>query len=91
MGEETHRSCFGIKIRKTIVPWIYLIMIQLCIPDASMIGHLSGLIAALMLKYSGLTWLLLPHNEWITSFEESHKGCLDCLNRWLTYYPVTEE
>ena len=62
MGSETHRSCLGIKIRKIIIPWIYLVIIQLCFPEASMWGHLCGLISAVLLKHSGIAWVLLPHH-----------------------------
>ena len=75
MGTETHRSCFGIKIRKVLVPWIWLVLIQLCIPEASMIGHLAGILAALLLKHCGVS-LFLPQQSWIEAFEESHKGCI---------------
>ena len=91
MGSETHRSCLGIKIRKIIIPWIYLVIIQLCFPEASMWGHLCGLISAVLLKHSGIAWVLLPHHEWIAGFEDAHKGCLDCVDRWCTYYKVTDE
>ena len=89
MGSETHQSCFGIKIRKILLPWIWLLLIQLCIPEASMIGHLAGILSALVLKHCGLS-LILPQLNWIQAIEESNKGCIERLNTCFTYYKATD-
>ena len=51
MDSSTHGSYFGIRLRKTLVPFLYLAVIQLCFPEASLWGHLCGILAAVFLKY----------------------------------------
>lgn len=51
--DEDHpkQSVFGLfKVRKIFVPWLMMLFIQIAVPEASFIGHLSGIIAALLIR-----------------------------------------
>lgn len=58
---DTHMTIYGLKVRKILLPFAYLLFSQIVAPNADMIGHLSGIIAAVIFKYCGLYSLrLLP-------------------------------
>jgi len=62
------------------VPWIMLFLIAVSIPDTSLIGHLSGMISALLLRFCGFKYFflfLLPEYDWLNSFEISYFPCFD--------------
>jgi membrane associated rhomboid family serine protease len=66
MGGERYQSVFGIvKVKKVYVPAIMMIIIQISMPQASLVGHFAGIISALVLKKTGLHYLLLPRQSWI--------------------------
>ena len=66
MGGERERSLFGmVKVRKIYIPVIMMIIIQISMPQASLVGHFAGIISALILKKTGLHYLLLPRQSWI--------------------------
>ena len=52
---------YGCRIPKIALPFIYLGMSQAIAPNADMVGHISGIIAAVILKYLGFYQIrLLP-------------------------------
>lgn len=52
---------YGCKLCKIALPFIYLVVSQMIVGNADLFGHLSGIIAALILRYCGLYQLrLLP-------------------------------
>ena len=89
MGDDTHRDLFCIKVRKAYIPWIWMVLIQVCIPQASFIGHLTGIIAALLIKNCGLSFAL-PKYEWIDSFESSNQGLVSSIDHHFKYYNASQ-
>ena len=58
---EQHQNVFGlVRVKKIYVPWIMMIIIQISMPKASLIGHLAGIMSAHLLRKSGLHLILLP-------------------------------
>ena len=48
-----------------------LVFIYISVPESSCIGHLSGIVACLVLMYSGAyNIFVLPQVEWIQDWEE---------------------
>lgn len=62
--EPNEASFFGFKVKKVYIPFIMLVLISVFMSDVSFMGHFSGIIAALLIKYGGL-FLLLPRYSWI--------------------------
>ena len=61
MEGEKYQNVFGlVRVKKTYVPWIMMIIIQISMPKASLIGHLAGIVSAHFIKKSGLHLILLP-------------------------------
>lgn len=58
------------RVEKKFMPWLYMLLIYLTIPNSSFLGHFCGLMAGLLIKFGGL-YILLPRFLWIQSFEES--------------------
>mmetsp|Transcript_93142 Transcript_93142/g.128362 ORF Transcript_93142/g.128362 Transcript_93142/m.128362 type:complete len:156 (+) Transcript_93142:264-731(+) len=58
---DKYATYFGFRIRKIIVPIVYIILISFAVENASFTGHLFGIIAAIMIRFCGLYNLrLLP-------------------------------
>jgi len=67
---------FGLfNMDKKYLPWVLMLLMQFLVPKASFIGHISGLIGGVMMKY-GMTAWILPKFEWISAFEAK----LSCLH-----------
>ena len=63
---ESKMNVYGCKVPKIILPFVYLIFSQAIVPNADLFGHLSGIIASLIVKYFGLyTLRLLPRYTWL--------------------------
>mmetsp|Transcript_10470 Transcript_10470/g.7359 ORF Transcript_10470/g.7359 Transcript_10470/m.7359 type:complete len:175 (+) Transcript_10470:279-803(+) len=74
---DKYATYFGFKIRKIIIPIVYIIAISFAVENASFTGHLFGIVAALILRFCGLYNLrLLPQFHWIDDFETSSK-CIE--------------
>lgn len=69
------------------MPVILLIFIQLNMENVSLIGHLTGIIAALLIKFSGIFYLIMPRYEYISELDEK---CADTLQKYVTYFKGTE-
>ena len=73
MEGDRYQELFGIiKVKKIYVPWIMLLLIEVSIPDTSLIGHFSGMIAALLLRFCNFKYFFLPvmpEYEWLNAFE----------------------
>ena len=59
------------RIDKKLMPWLYMLMIYFTIPDSSFLGHFCGLIAGLMIKFSGI-YALMPRYEWIKEYDDNN-------------------
>ena len=46
---DPYRNCFGVKIRKVWYPIILMILIQISVPEASLLGHLCGILSGFIL------------------------------------------
>lgn len=68
VGEPTQSFLGLCRIDKRYIPWFYMLLIYLTIPDSSFLGHLCGLLAGLMIKFGGL-YYFLPRFEWLESFD----------------------
>ena len=83
--ESKSTKIFGmLEVKRIYVPWIMMVIIQLAVPDASLIGHLTGIVSALLIKYSGVGFLFMPRYSWINSFEDVYP-----ITRF-TYYKATQ-
>jgi hypothetical protein len=60
---------FGMSINPVFIPFIYLIGIYFLVPNSSLLGHLCGIIAGLLLKFAGFH-LFLPRFSWVSSFDD---------------------
>jgi membrane associated rhomboid family serine protease len=60
---DTHTSVYGLRIHRIAYPFVLLIFTALAVPGSSFGGHLSGIIAALLLCY--IIPFLMPKYEWI--------------------------
>ena len=60
---------FGIlPVKSKYCPFTYLMLIQVVSPNSSFIGHLSGILAGVFIKYL-MVYLTFPRKEWIVAFE----------------------
>ena len=51
-------SLFGFKIPQKIYPWILILITQIIIPQASLFGHISGVLTAYLFLFDLTSWLL---------------------------------
>lgn len=88
--DHPYQTVFGLfKIKKVFVPWVMMFVIQFAMPEASLIGHLSGIIAALLIKLC-LKYVLIPKRAWIEAFEERYHSCITSIGGKVTYYRANE-
>ena len=59
-------------------------------PQASLVGHFAGIISALVLKKTGVHYLLLPRQSWIQDFESEIKGTIEKIDYHFTYYEASD-
>ena len=89
---ERYMDVYGCKIPKIVLPFGYLVFSQMIVANADWMGHLSGIIAALIVKYLGVYPIrLLPQFAWLLSIEDD---CTEQAKRWhklLGYFCATEE
>ena len=64
-------------------------VIQLVVPEAAMVGHLTGIVSAYLLYSLGLS-ILLPQYSWINGFETDHEGLIKKVESWFTYYRASQ-
>jgi len=50
------------------------------------VGHFAGIISALVLKKTGVHYLLLPRQSWIQDFESETKSSIEKIDFHFTYY-----
>merc|ERR1712224_736391 len=60
-------------MRKIFFPPLLLVMIQVCIPDVSFLGHFYGIVAAIIIRYP--LRCLLPRKQWIEALEGPEPSC----------------
>ena len=61
-------NIFGFPVPKKILPWLYLGLTSILVPNASFMGHLTGILAAVLIKFAGFSFLL-PRYRWISDFD----------------------
>jgi len=71
---------------KKYLPWLYLIAIYATVPNSSLLGHLAGILAALLIKFCGF-YIFLPRYLWLHSFDNDNAHSLKSK---VTYYEATE-
>ena len=72
LSGDKYLSVYGCKVRKIFLPFAYLFLSQVIVPNASLIGHLSGIISALILRYGGIYMCrLLPQYAWLEPVESA--------------------
>ena len=82
---DSYVMMFGIiPIRSWLIPYTYLVLIQLLIPNSSCVGHLSGIITGAVIKYF-LVYFTFPRKEWINEFENGQKGIIEFMKFYLGY------
>ena len=92
-GEYPYTNFFGCTIRKVYLPFIYLVVAQVITNNsADIVGHLTGIFAAIALKYLFLYDLcVLPRYSWITVVDK-FLGTVTChlFEKFFGYYPAGE-
>ena len=59
-------NVYGCQIPKIVLPFFYLVLSQMIVANASWVGHLSGIFAALIVRYAGFyPARLLPQLSWL--------------------------
>lgn len=72
-------------IKSKYLPVCYLIFIQILNPNSSFLGHLSGIISGVLIKYFFI-YFTFPNKEWIKQFETVTEGyCLSSCVRRMNY------
>ncbi len=62
-------------IKSKFLPFCYLIFLQILNPNSSFLGHLSGIISGVLIKYF-FVFFTFPNKNWIQNFEnKTHNGC----------------
>jgi len=69
-GDPTVNFLGLCRFEKKYVPWFYLLAIYVTIPNSSLVGHLFGIFAGLLIKFGGL-YIIFPRHEWLNEFEYS--------------------
>lgn len=73
------RSLFGLwLIPSFIYPWANLLIMQLLLPNVSLLGHVSGIFTGFMYQFGWLKFLT-PKKSFFDKIEK--KLCICCLNR----------
>ena len=82
--KDEYRSVFGILlVPSQVYPWIILIVLQVLMPNISLIGHLSGLLVGYMYQSGLLKWITLSPRT-LEAIER--RMCCCCTGR-LGYQP----
>jgi len=55
-----YKKFYGFKVKKIYVPFILMAVISIAMPQASFIGHLAGITAALLISKCYLHYILIP-------------------------------
>lgn len=63
-----YQKIFGVNVYTKALPLIYIVGISILIPKSSFIGHLCGVVAALMIKFVGFA-IFLPRFSMIRAFD----------------------
>ena len=90
LSGDKHLVIYGCKVRKILLPFAYLFFSQIIVPNASLIGHLSGIISALILRYGGMYMCrLLPQYTWLEPIESAFSASRRELHKKLGYFYAT--
>ena len=51
---DRYMKIYGCSFPKIVLPFAYLVFSQMIVANADWMGHLSGIIAALIVRYAGI-------------------------------------
>ena len=64
-------NMYGCQFPKALLPLLLLIISRIMVPNSDILGHSTGILAALIIKFCGLyNAQLLPKYKWIQAFEQ---------------------
>jgi len=78
---------FGFNVYTRFLPLIYMVGIFVMVPKSSLIGHLCGILAALCLKFLGLS-ILFPRFHMIHAFDQKSAARI---KKYFSYYEAKPE
>eukprot|EP01138_Halocafeteria_seosinensis_P007151 gb/GECG01007312.1/.p1 GENE.gb/GECG01007312.1/~~gb/GECG01007312.1/.p1 ORF type:complete len:296 (+),score=11.46 gb/GECG01007312.1/:1-888(+) len=77
------RSVFGLfEVPTKLYPWVLMALIQVIMPNISLMGHLCGILAGFMYIYGALNWVF-PSNAKVQQWEQD--GFLQRMSRRSNY------
>ena len=61
---------YGFQIPRSVIPIVFLAINSVMIPNSDLLGHATGIVAAVILRFCGIYTIgLLPHKQWLQAFE----------------------
>mmetsp|Transcript_10107 Transcript_10107/g.10062 ORF Transcript_10107/g.10062 Transcript_10107/m.10062 type:complete len:97 (+) Transcript_10107:567-857(+) len=89
VGEE-YSNIFCFRIKKIYFPVLMLIIIYATMPQSSFMGHMCGILSALMIRFCGIYYLpfFLPKQEWLMSFDSMYGAKLSSK---VAYFKATDK
>ena len=89
---DRNMNIYGCSFPKIVLPFVYLVFSQMIVANADWMGHLSGIIAALIVRYAGVyPARLLPQYTWLQSVENDLAGKTKRWHELLGYFCATDE
>ena len=82
------QSVFGLfNVPSKIYPWILLGIMQVILPNISLLGHISGILVGLLTVYGPMELFFLPSNQFCKSIDDS--SCCCGATKRSNYYATT--
>ena len=71
------RQVFGMfNVPSTAYPWVLMAVLQVFMPNLSLLGHLSGVICGTCQAYGLLNWICLPGGDYLRSCDDGLRTVL---------------
>ena len=88
---DRYINFYGCKVCKIFIPFAYLLASQMVAPNADLFGHLSGILAAVILRYCFIYQLrLLPQQSWIQGVEKTYGESSKSLHEKMGYFYASD-